>query len=220
MTILLFAALLCGVSPLAMAQRSPMPSRYDVAPEAYEHVYLDLVQDFRSMLIDVGNGQYVGQVDGHHILYGYGQFINNDGNTVIGKFRRGELLQGISLGKDNVTVGNKDHYCSYSLSTGRLEYIYDHGKAITPDASQAADYTFMTMTFSNGDSYVGELYRGQRHGLGIYYYATGGVWYGGYKGGIRSGFGAWFKPGNDMLIGQWDGDDERRSIYIPMKQGR
>lgn len=212
---ILVCALLCGAS--ALAQKVSVPARYDVAPEAYEHVYLDLVQDFRSMLIDVGEGQYVGQVDGHNILYGYGQFINNDGNTVIGKFRRGELLQGISLGKDNVTVGGKEHYCSYSLSTGRLEYIYDHGKVVTPDASWAADHTFMTMTFGNGDSYVGELYKGYRHGLGIYYYATGGLWYGGYANGIRSGFGAWFKPGNDMLIGQWDGEDERRSIYIPLK---
>ncbi|MCM1373249.1 MAG: hypothetical protein NC113_09930 [Bacteroides sp.] len=211
---ILVFALLCGVPALA---QSVSMSKYDVAPEVYEHIFLDHVQDFRSMLIDIDGGQYVGQVDGRHALYGYGQFINNEGHLVIGKFRRGGLLQGISLGKDNVTVGNKDHYCSYSLSSGRLEYIYDHGKAFTPDAAAVADYTFMTMTFANGDSYVGELYKGQRHGLGIYYYASGGLWYGGYVNGMRCGFGAWFKPGNDMLIGQWDGEDERRSIYIPLK---
>lgn len=213
--IILFYFLFRGLSAFA---QSAAIARYDVAPAIYEHVFLDLVQDFRSKLIDVNGGQYVGQVDEHHTLYGYGQFINNDGYLMIGKFRHGELLQGISLSKDNVTVGSKEHYCSYSLSTGRLEYICDKGKAFTPDANVAADYTFMTMTFANGDSYVGELYKGKRQGLGIYYYASGGLWYGAYAKDMRCGFGAWFKPGNDMVIGQWDGEDERRSIYIPMKK--
>ncbi len=210
----LFLALLCGVS--VYGQQVSM-TRYDVAPGVYEHVYLDHVKDFHSMLINVDGGQYVGQVDDHNTLYGYGQFINNNGHLMIGKFRSGGLIQGITLGKDNVTVGSKEHYCSYSLATGRMEYIYDHGKAFTPGEGAAADYTFMTMTFANGDSYVGELYKGQCHGLGIYYYASGGLWYGSYANGIRSGFGAWFKPDNDMVIGQWDGEDERRSIYIPLR---
>lgn len=207
-------ALFCRLS--ASAQSTPL-AKYELAPVAYEHIYMDHIGGFRSMLIDVGEGQYVGQVDDHNTLYGYGQFINNEGSLVIGKFRRGELLQGISMGKNNVTVGSNDYYCSYSLSTGRLEYIYNSGKAYEPDAAASAEYTFMTMTFANGDSYVGELYKGKRHGLGIYYYSSGGLWYGAYVNGIRCGFGAWFKPGNDMLIGQWDGEDERRSIYIPLK---
>lgn len=206
-------SLLCAMP--AWGQTTTM-TRYDVAPAQYEQVFLDLICDFRSTLIDVEGGQYVGQVDANHELYGYGQFINNDGHLVIGKFRRGELVQGITLGKDNVTVGNKDHHCSYSLSTGRLDYIYDHGKYFRPEASVADDYTFMNMTFANGDSYVGELYKGERHGLGIYYYAAGGLWYGGYANGIRCGFGAWFKPGNDLLVGLWDGEDQRRTIYIPL----
>ncbi len=210
---MLVCALFCGMS--ALAQSTPL-SKYEVAPEAYEHIFLDHIMDFRSRLIDVSGGQYVGQTDDKHALYGYGQFINNDGCLVIGKFRRGELLQGISLGKDNVTVGNKDFYCSYSLTTGRLEYIYVNGKPYTPTDAEKADYTFMTMTFANGDSYVGELYKGKRHGLGIYYYALGGLWYGAYANDMRGGFGAWFKPGNDLLIGQWEGEDERRSVYIPL----
>ena len=212
---ILFLFLFSGLSVYA---QSAARARYDVAPAIYEHIFLDLVQDFHIRLIDIDGGLNVGQVDDHHTLYGYGQFIYNNGYLVIGKFRHGDLLQGISLGKDNVTVGSKDHYCSYSLSTGRLEYIYDQGKVFYPDAEVAADHTFMTMTFANGDSYVGELYKGKRQGLGIYYYAFGGLWYGSYAKDIRSGFGAWFKPGNDMVIGQWDGEDERRSIYIPMKK--
>ncbi len=212
---MLVLAVTCAVS--ALAQFEPMV-KYDVAPESYEHVFLDHVKDFRSHLIDVDGGQYVGQTDDKHALYGYGQFINNEGHLVIGKFRNGELIQGIRLGKDNVTVGNKDFYCSYSLSTGQLEYIYTNGKPRRPTLIELTYHTFMTMTFANGDSYVGELYKGKRHGLGIYYYATGGLWYGAYEGDLRCGFGAWFKSGNDMLIGQWEGEDERRTIYIPLKK--
>ncbi len=212
---ILAVAMVCAVS--ALAQSTPL-AKYDVAPDSYEHVFLDHVKDFRSRLIDVGGGQYVGQTDDRHTLYGYGQFINNEGSLVVGKFRGGALIQGISLGKDNVTVGSKDFYCSYSLSTGRLEYIFADGKPHRPTDAEAADYTFMTMTFANGDSYVGELYKGKRHGLGIYYYATGGLWYGAYANDMRGGFGAWFKIGNDMLIGQWDGEDERRSVYISLGQ--
>ncbi len=200
-----------------VAQTTPL-RKYDVVPVSFEYVFVDHIKDFQCQLIDVSGGQYVGQTDNKHMLYGFGQFVNNDGGLIIGKFRAGELLQGISLGAENVTVGNKQFYCSYSLSTGRLEYVFEDGKLRQPTAQEAEDYAFMTMTFDNGDSYVGELYKGKRHGLGIYYYAKGGLWYGAYEGDLRNGFGAWFKPGNDMLVGLWEGEDERYSVYIPLAQ--
>lgn len=200
----------------AKAQHTPL-QKYDVAPWSFEHVFVDYVKDFRSHLIDHGGGQYVGQVDDRYALCGYGQYINEDGDIIIGKFRQGELMQGISLGKYAVTVGSRDFYCSYSLATGELQYISKHGGRETVEVPDTAGYTFMSQTFANGDRYVGEFYKGKRHGLGIYYYADGGLWYGSFVNDIRCGFGAWFKLDNDMVIGLWEGEDERRRVYVPLR---
>lgn len=205
------------LTPLfSVAQSTPLV-KYEVAPWSYEHVFLDHVQDYPARLIDLGGGQYVGQTARNHSLYGYGQYINESGDLIIGKFREGELIQGISLGKENVTVGSRDFYCSYSLTTGEIQYIFRRGRRELQDTGNDKAYSFMSQTFPNGDRYVGELYQGKRHGLGIYYYASGGLWYGSFVNDIRSGFGAWFKVDNDMVIGLWEGEDERRRIYVPLK---
>lgn len=200
----------------ASAQHTPL-LKYEVAPWSFEHVFIDMVQDYRSVLLDVNGGQYVGQADKYYALYGYGQYINNYGDIIIGKFRQGSLILGISIVKDNATVGSKDFYCSYNLTTGKLQYIAKRGNNEVIDSIDAEDYAFMSQTFENGDRYVGEFYKGKRHGQGIYYYATGGLWYGSFENDIRNGFGAWFKSDNDIVIGLWEGEDERRRIYIPLK---
>lgn len=213
--LLVFLLVFCiGLS--AFSQHTPMV-KYEIAPWSYEHVFMDLVQEFNVSMIDVSGGQYVGQTNGRNALYGYGQFISDTGNEIIGKFRNGVLLHGIIISKENATVGSKDFYCSYSLSTGELQYVYRKGVMEQPQGQNNKDYSFMSQTFPNGDRYVGEFYQGKRHGVGIYYYATGGLWFGIYDNDVRNGFGAWFKQGNDMVIGLWEGEDERRSVYIPIK---
>lgn len=214
-TFLILFLLVVMVLP-SQAQYTPL-LKYDVAPWSYEHVFVDYIKNFSSRLIDVGGGQYVGQTDDRYALYGYGQFINDEGDVVIGKFRQGELIQGISLGKENVTVGSGDFYCSYSLATGKLQYVFKSGTRELVEITNSEDYSFMSQTFENGDRYVGELYKGKRHGMGIYYYAKGGLWYGSFVDDIRSGFGAWFKLENDMVIGLWEGEDERRRVYVPLR---
>lgn len=201
---------------VCMAQTTPL-IKYEVAPWSYEHIFLDQIEDNNSRVIDMGGGQYVGQTNRRHALYGYGQYINADGDVIVGKFRQGELIQGISLGKDNVTVGSRDFYCSYSLTTGEIQYIFRRGVREVQDAGQYKEYKFMSQTFANGDRYVGELYQGKRHGLGIYYYANGGLWFGSFENDVRCGFGAWFKEDNDLVLGLWEGEDERRRIYVPTK---
>lgn len=214
---IIFAILLVALVALpSSAQYTPLV-KYDVVPRSYEHVFLDYIKDFHVRLIDAAGGQYAGQTDGRLALYGYGQFINDSGDVIVGKFRNGDLLQGVIVGKDNATVGGKDFYCSYSLATGKLQYISRKGVMELPQVADSADYTFMSQTFGNGDRYVGEFYKGKRHGLGIYYYATGGLWFGIYEGDIRNGFGAWFKETNDMVIGLWEGEDERRRVFVPVK---
>jgi hypothetical protein len=149
------------------------------------------------------NGIKVGMV-----CYTYQSGVNSNGT---------KKLNGISMSKENATIGNKDFHCSYSLSTGELQYVFRRENGELSEVPDAQDYTFMSQTFENGDRYVGEFYKGKRHGLGIYYYATGGLWYGTFQNDIRDGFGAWFKTDNDMVIGIWEGDDERRRAYIPVK---
>lgn len=212
-TILLVAVFMALPS---RAQDTPL-RKYDVAPWSYEHVFVDYVKDFHSHMINSNGGQYVGQADNRYALYGYGQYINDSGDIVIGKFRQGELMQGITLGKDNATVGSKGFYCSYSLTSGKLQYISRHGGRELQEVADSTDYSFMSQTFANGDRYVGEFYKGKRHGLGIYYYADGGLWYGSFVNDIRCGFGAWFKLDNDMVIGLWEGEDERRRVYVPLR---
>lgn len=214
---IVFAILLVVLVALPSgAQYTPLV-KYDVVPRSYEHVFVDYIKDFRVRLIDASGGQYVGQADGRLALYGYGQFINDSGDIIVGKFRNGDLLQGIIVGKDNATVGGKDFYCSYSLATGKLQYLSKKGVMELLQVADSSDYAFMSQTFDNGDRYVGEFYKGKRHGLGIYYYATGGLWFGIYENDIRNGFGAWFKETNDMVIGLWEGEDERRRVYVPLK---
>lgn len=198
------------------AQITPL-YKYDVAPWSYEHIFMDYIKGFRSHLIDVNGGQYVGQVDDCYALYGYGQYINDAGDVVIGKFRQGELIQGITMARSSATVGSKEFYCSYDLTTGRLQYISRYGAREFVEVPDSMDYSFMSQTFSNGDRYIGEFYQGRRHGLGIYYYADGGLWYGSFVNDIRCGFGAWFKQDNDMVVGLWEGEDERRRIYVPLR---
>ena len=212
----LFSLILSLITISSYAQYTPL-FKYEVAPAAFEHIFLDHIKDFRAATISTGTGQYVGQTNELHSLYGYGQYITDDGNIIIGKFRQGELIQGISLGEDNVIVGNKNFYCSYSLTTGKLEYIYNNGTKQISQPDDIKDYTFMSQDFANGDKFIGELYKGKRHGLGIYYYADGGLWYGCFNNDIRNGFGAWFKADNDLVIGLWDGEEERRCIFIPQK---
>jgi hypothetical protein len=212
----LFSLILSLITLSSYAQYTPL-FKYEVAPTAFEHIFLDHIKDFRAATISTSTGQYVGQTNELHSLYGYGQYITDDGNVIIGKFRQGELIQGISLGKDNVIVGNKKFYCSYSLTTGQLEYIYNNGTKQISQPDEIKDYTFMSQDFANGDKFIGELYKGKRHGLGIYYYADGGLWYGCFINDIRNGFGAWFKADKDLVIGLWDGEEERRCIFIPQK---
>ena len=82
-TILLVAVFMALPS---RAQDTPL-RKYDVAPWSYEHVFVDYVKDYRSHLINSNGGQYVGQVDDRYALYGYGQYIYDYGDIVIGKFR-------------------------------------------------------------------------------------------------------------------------------------
>lgn len=205
------AALGVAVSAAAYAQRTPL-EKYEIAPAAFEHVYLDKVGAFPVTLATSDKGQYVGQVDDNHVIYGYGAFINNDGGQRVGQFRKGDFIFGITLTDKSATVGSPQHYASYSMNTGRLEYVFRANEQQLMDTETQYDYAFVSISYKNGDRYIGEIYKGKRHGYGIYYYANGNYWYGQYKDDVRCGFGALFTVENKLVIGQWNIEDTPRVI--------
>ena len=61
------------------------------------------------------------------------------------------------------------------------------------------------MTYANGDKYVGEIWKGKRHGYGVYYFQNGGFWYGPFHDNNQTGYGALFTNEGKMRVGKWDG---------------
>ena len=199
------------------AQKTPF-EKYGVCPAEMEHVFLDHVEKFASKVITMGENQYVGQVDKDGKLYGYGRYVKGDGTQIIGKFRDGQLVFGITLGKESAIVGNASFYSSYSLTTSKLEYVFLSNTRQLLDTKALGEYGFVSMRYSNGDQYIGEVFQGMRHGYGIYYYANGDLWFGQYANNYRCGFGALFTRDNRLTIGQWEAEDTRREIFV--KEGR
>ncbi len=197
------------------AQRTPFP-KYDIAPDGMQQAFLDQVENYRSRLVTDGANQYIGQTDKEGHFYGYGRYLRSDGSQVFGQFRNGEMITGITLASESAIVGNAGYYCSYSLKTGKLEYIFEAGSRKLYDAAALADYGFVSMRYANGDRYVGEVYQGNRHGLGIYFYANGDIWFGQYDSNVRHGFGAMFSQDNYLTIGQWSGEDTLREIAVKL----
>ncbi len=205
--------LLCLPALYMTAQQTPL-QKYEIPPAEYEHVYMDHVEYFDAALLNAENGQYIGQVDRDNHIYGYGSFISNDGNQRIGQFRKDEFMFGITLNNDNAIVGGNNFYAVYSLTTGLLLYVFKSEEKQLIDADGLSDYAFNSISYQNGDRYVGETYKGKRHGYGIYYYANGNYWYGQYRDGVRFGFGALFSMDNDMQIGYWKIEDTPRLVKV------
>ena len=213
--ILLFSHFL--ILNVALAQKTPF-EKYGLCPPEMEQVFLDHVAGYSSKVITMGEDQYVGQVDRDGKLYGYGRYVKGDGTQIIGKFRDGQLIFGITLGKESAIVGNNSFYSSYSLTSGKLEYVFLSNTRQLLDTKALDEYAFVSMRYSNGDQYIGEVFRGLRHGYGIYYYANGDIWFGQYANNLRCGFGALFTRNNTLHIGQWEAEDARRDIYVKEKK--
>lgn len=210
-------AFLLGNALLKGAAQSTPLQKYEIAPADFEHVFLDMVARNPCSLTTTESGQYVGQTNDDKQVYGYGTFVNNDGSQRTGQYRNGRFIFGITINNDNAIVGGNDFYATYSLTTGRLEYIFKANEKQLIDGQGLYDYAFVSMNYNNGDRYVGEIYKGKRHGYGIYYYANGDYWYGQYRDDVRYGFGALFTAANQLFIGQWNIEDTPRLITVKSK---
>ena len=206
-----------AATTIVSAQRTPLV-KYELTPVGFENVFIDHVKDFPSHTINVTSNQYLGQVSKQRQFYGYGMFINSDGSTIIGKFRDGQLLFGITITQNAAVVGNQLNHAVYSLTTGRLEYVIQNGEKASLDGVPYLDYGFVSMKYANDDQYVGEVYQRKRHGYGIYYYRNGDLWFGQYDNDIRSGFGAYISVDGNIQIGEWQGEDETNVIQV--KKGK
>lgn len=200
----------------ATAQRTPV-EKYEIPPYGFEQVFLDGIEKNPSKILDTMSGQYIGQVDASNYLYGYGMFLGNDGTHVVGKFRQGKVLFGITTSQQNAIVGSADYYVSYNLGSGQLEYIFRNNQKFIIEGESQYDYRFGTVRYMNGDQYTGELYQGRRHGFGIYYYSDGDFWFGEYNNDIRCGFGALYTMDSGLFVGEWYGENVQRVIPIKRK---
>ena len=183
-----------------------------------QHVLLDHIDGFDSHLISSATGQYVGQTDDGHLLYGFGSYLDNNANQRIGLFRSGSFLFGISITTTSAIVGTTDDYVSYSLSTGNMDYVFHAGQKTLVDMRDAGDYAFVSMTYANGDRYIGETYKNKRHGYGIYYYSNGDFWWGEYNDDARSGIGCLFRTNHSLRFGIWEGEEEKRATEAKLRK--
>ena len=194
-------ALLCALG--AKSQITDV-EKYDIIPDEFEEVYNDLVKTHVAKLINTSNGQYLGQTSNDGQLYGYGAYYSNNGSQIIGQYRNGKCMFGMTMGEKDVTIGTKDFYACYSLETGNLDFVFRNNLRQLVDMKRFANYRFEVLTYQNGERYVGETLDGKRHGYGIYYYMTGNYWYGQYQNGRRNGYGAMFTTDGKIFIGRWE----------------
>lgn len=214
---ILICTLCVWVYSIACSAQSTLIDKYPFPPHDYQEVFMDYVSDNPVRIITTSAGQYVGQMDKNSLLCGYGMFVNNDGSQIVGQFNKGKLLFGVTIANSYARVGSLVSFANYSLTKGGLEYISRQGSKDVIDTNGLYDYAFVSMSYPNGDQYVGEIYRQKRHGYGIYYYANGDIWYGEYNNDIRDGYGVLIDKDNNFTIGHWEGEDLRRSIFLKAK---
>ena len=212
----LFFTILAVCSLYCSAQITPI-EKYEIAPSAYEQIFLDQIGKYKSKVIDTAFGQYVGQVDNLNQLYGYGMLINLDGSRVIGKCRENKLLFGITLANRISIVGAPEYHVAYNMTGGDIEYILRGKEKDTPVDEDINAYRFETIGYPNGEQYVGETYLGKRHGYGIYYYPNGDFWFGEFGNDQRWGYGAFFTSESGIFAGEWQGEQAVRVISIKQR---
>lgn len=195
------------LAPSAHAQFARL-DKYPQIPTQYDAAFVDHVKDFASGVAKSSYGQYFGQITRDKNVYGFGAYYTDQDGVIYGQYRQGNFLFGIKMGVQTAKVGSNDHYICYDLTTGDPQYIMKDSAKYTLPADYGQTYRFESLTYQNGDKYVGETVNGKRDGVGIYYYNNGNYYYGRYKNNERRGFGAMFFTNNTITIQYWKGEDE------------
>ena len=200
-------ALLLSCSGIVNAQFARL-EKYPNIPSQYDAAFVDHVKDFAGGVAKSSYGQYFGQITKDKNVYGFGAYYTDSDGVIYGQYRLGNFLFGIKMGVQTAKVGSNDHYICYDLTTGDPLYIIKDGDKYKLSADYIQTYRFESLTYQNGDKYVGETVNGKRDGVGIYYYSNGNYYYGRYKDNKRMGFGAMFYTNNTITIQYWKGEDE------------
>lgn len=179
--------------------------KYPNIPVEYEAAFVDQVSGFVSGVVKSLYGQYFGQLSPQGNIYGFGSFFTDMDGEVYGLYRNGDLAFGIKKGQDIAKVGTNDYYIAYDLHTGYPIYIMKDNQKYNPSTEMREKNRFLILTYSNGDSYLGESTNNKREGYGLYFYSNGDYYYGKYKNNKQAGYGALFKrSSNTVTIQYWD----------------
>ncbi len=196
------------------AQNNPV-GLYDDMCDPLQAVFCDYVADEADIrIISNAQGRYLGtMID--NALYGWGFYQSAKGSQSFGQYRKGKLIFGLVLSDDVAKVGGENNYVVYDLYSGNIKRLHtDEGDVelsypySVKENGEESPYAFKKETYSNGDVFYGEFYKGRRHGYGVYCWANGDIWYGRYKDGYRNGYGMLIKSGNMIYYGKWLGDSK------------
>ena len=205
---LLFFLLISCLSVGSASAQFARLDKYPQIPSQYDAAFVDYVKDFASGVAKSSYGQYFGQITRERNVYGFGAYYTDNDGVIYGQYRLGNFLFGIKMGTQVAKVGSNDHYICYDLTTGDPLYIMKDGGKYSLPADYGKTYRFESLTYQNGDKYVGETVNGKRDGLGLYYYNNGNYYNGKYKDNERRGFGAMFFTNNTITIQYWKSADE------------
>lgn len=186
---------------------------YDEMCDPLQAVFCDYVDNESSQnFFSTPAGQYVGTIiDGK--IYGWGFILATNGTRSFGQFRNGKNIFGISLTDNIAKVGGEKHFVVYNLENGEITRLHTQEgdiplkyPLVASKEGEPSPYAFKKEVYANGDYYIGEFYKGKRHGYGIYYWANGNIWYGKYDGGYRNGYGMLINTDHRISYGKWLGD--------------
>lgn len=186
---------------------------YDDMCDPLQAVFCDYVRNESSQnFLSAPDGQYTGTlIDGK--IYGWGFILAADGTRSFGQFRNGKNIFGLSINDKVAKVGSEKHYVLYDLATGEIARLYTKEgdmnleyPLVSSEKEGVSPYSFKKERYANGDVYIGEFYKGKRHGYGVYYWKNGDIWYGKYEGGYRNGYGMLINADHRIFYGKWLGD--------------
>ncbi len=208
MPIKIFLSFILALASLNAHAQVMALERYPLIPEEYNGVFLDAVKNNISGVMKSAFGQYFGQLTPESEIYGYGTYYTNSDGEVIGQFRNGNLVFGIRMNNETARVGTLSDFITYDLHSGDPIYIIRDSLRYLPTTDYQETHRFVSLTYQNGDRYVGEIVNGKRDGYGIYYYAEGNYYYGQYKDNRRRGYGALFRTDNSISLQFWGPEDD------------
>jgi len=204
----LTSLLLAAICTLG-AQNLPVP--YQLAPDYMQQMLSQVItSDCRVLNISDGSGHYIGH-SRQNVFFGWGSYHANGGNCWIGQWAGGKCLFGILIKDGEARVGSDSHHIVYNLTNGLPLRILKDGETHVFSTAQAETYPlrFLRLAYEGDDFYIGEVQGGLPHGQGIYYWVSGNHWYGTFKEGYRSGYGALFATDGVVDHGLWLGNDKQ-----------